>query len=55
MSENKWYRPLYHEGYLAFWEGILDCPFTMDTQKYKEWMRGFNAAYHDNLKRRNRA
>lgn len=55
MSEKKWYKPLYFEGYEAFQLGILDCPFTADTQKYKEWMRGFNTAYFDNLKRRHRA
>lgn len=55
MSEKKWYRPLYQEGYEAFRVGYIDCPFQVNTQKYREWMRGFNAAYADNLKGRKHA
>lgn len=55
MSEKKWYRPLYQEGYEAFRVGCIDCPFQVNTQKYREWMRGFNAAYADNLKGRKHA
>jgi hypothetical protein len=55
MSEKKWYKPLYYEGYEAFRVGLLDCPFQINTQKYKEWMRGFNDAYFENLGVRRRA
>lgn len=55
MSEKKWYKPLYYEGHQAFIAGTLDCPFSQDTQKYKEWMRGFNDAYFENLGVRRRA
>ncbi len=55
MSEKKWYESLYHEGYEAFRIGYTDCPFQANTQKYREWMRGFNDAYFDNLKGRRHA
>jgi hypothetical protein len=55
MSEKKWYKPLYLEGYEAFRMGHIDCPFKLNTQKYREWMRGFNDAYFENLKGRRHA
>lgn len=55
MSDKKWYKPLYLEGYEAFRIGHVECPFTVNTQKYREWMRGFNDAYFDNLKVRKHA
>lgn len=55
MSQTNWHKPLYIEGYEAFRLGRIDCPFTVNTQKYREWMRGFNDAYFENLKGRKRA
>lgn len=55
MSDKKWYKPLYLEGYEAFRIGHVECPFTVNTQKYREWMRGFNDAYFENLKGRRHA
>ncbi len=50
MAETKWYAPIFDEGYSCFKRGIIDCPFEVGTRKYKEWCRGFNSAYFDNLK-----
>lgn len=43
---------IFEEGYQAFAQGRLSNPFQKNTQKYREWMRGFDTAYFDNLKRR---
>lgn len=39
----------YALGYRAFSNGIIVNPFTLDTHFYREWDRGFNAAYFENL------
>ena len=41
----------YKEGYYAFSRGWLDCKYGLDTTKGKEWCRGFDKAYFDNLDR----
>lgn len=38
-----------NQGYRAFYKGNLDCPYPQHTMKAKEWQRGFNKAYYDNL------
>ena len=39
----------YKEGYYAFSRGWLSCKYDTDTTKGKEWCRGFDRAYFDNL------
>lgn len=41
----------YDQGYSAFIKGDLDNPYDPDNYSYKEWERGFNAAYFYNLTR----
>jgi hypothetical protein len=41
----------YQMGYENFKRGKLVNPFHEDTMQYREWHRGFNKAYYDNLKR----
>jgi len=43
-------REAFRLGYEAFFEGVLECPFRGMLKK--EWDRGFNAAYSDNLRGR---
>lgn len=38
-----------NQGYRAFYQGSLDCPYPFHTMKAKEWQRGFNRAYFNNL------
>ena len=37
------------QGYKAFTEGIIECPYQEYLMVYREWHRGFNKAYADNL------
>jgi len=39
----------FKEGYYAFSRGWLDCKYNRDSTKGKEWQRGFDRAYFDNL------
>ena len=39
------------KGYDAFVYGKLRNPYGSDTMLYREWERGFNTAYYDNLTR----
>jgi len=41
----------YNQGYGAFIKGNLENPYYPDSYSYKEWERGFNAAYFYNLGR----
>lgn len=41
---------IFNDGYDAFWRGHLLNPYRAGTMKHKEWLRGQNAAYFDNLK-----
>jgi len=41
----------YNQGYSAFVKGDLSNPYPSGDYSYKEWERGFNAAYFYNLKR----
>lgn len=52
MQHQSWFVDYYAEGYEAFFDGRIDCPFQMGTRKYQEWMRGFNAAYFAQRDRR---
>lgn len=38
-------------GYESFLRGKTNCPFRVGRFYHKEWNRGFNTAYFDNLKR----
>ena len=38
----------YDKGYTAFSYGDFTNPYKKDTFEYKEWERGFNAAYFNN-------
>lgn len=38
-------------GYDGFKYGRTNNPFSYDTMQYREWRRGFDKAYYDNLKR----
>jgi hypothetical protein len=38
----------YDKGYKAFFYGDFNNPYKADTFEYKEWERGFNAAYFVN-------
>lgn len=39
------------KGYKDFRQGRVVNPFPSDTMQYREWERGFNKAYFDQLKR----
>jgi hypothetical protein len=41
----------YEKGYGDFKKGRILNPFHEDTMQYREWNRGFNAAYYEQLKR----
>jgi len=38
-------------GYSGFKRGRIANPFSEDTMQYREWNRGFNKAFYDNLSR----
>ena len=39
------------KGYDAFVYGKIRNPYSSDTMLYREWERGFNTAYYDNIHR----
>ena len=39
------------KGYKDFLQGRVVNPFPSDTMQYREWERGFNKAYFDQVKR----
>jgi hypothetical protein len=41
----------FQEGYYAFSRGWIASKYNLDSLKGKEWQRGFNCAYFDNLYR----
>jgi len=41
----------HEKGYKDFRHGRVVNPFSMDTMQYREWERGFNKAYYEQLKR----
>ena len=41
----------YMKGYDGFIYGKIRNPYGSDTMLYREWERGFNTAYYDNLTR----
>ena len=41
----------FQRGYEDFKRGRVGSPFHTDTMQYREWRRGFNKAWDDNLKR----
>ena len=41
----------YEQGYSDFKRGRVNSPFHKDTMQYREWNRGFNTAYFENLKK----
>lgn len=53
MTKMRHHLPLgniFNRGYRDFFKGNLDNPFPERTMKGKEWQRGFNRGYFDNLK-----
>ena len=40
----------YDMGYKAFCKGYFDSPYKEGTVLLKEWQRGFDTAYFDNIK-----
>lgn len=40
---------VFEEGQRGFWKWNVN-PYREGTDKYKEWERGFNHAYYENLK-----
>lgn len=38
-------------GRYSFYNGVFDCPYKNGSMMEKEWNRGFNTAYFDNLKK----
>ena len=44
-------RMQYEKGYTDFKRGRVGNPFHQDTMQFREWNRGFNAAYYEQLKR----
>jgi hypothetical protein len=41
----------FQKGYEDFKRGRVGSPFNKDTMQYREWTRGFNKAWGENLKR----
>ena len=41
----------YEKGYSDFWRGRVLNPFHKDTMQHREWSRGFNVAYFEQLKK----
>jgi ribosome modulation factor len=39
----------YTTGYHAFFTGKIVCPYQPDTHFAREWQRGFNKAYFENM------
>ena len=46
-------RMQYQKGHTAFHKGHMLSPFNFNTMQYREWLRGFNAAYYENLEKSN--
>jgi len=44
-------RMQYEKGYADFWKGRIGNPFHKDTMQHREWNRGFNTAYFEQLKK----
>ena len=44
----------FEEGQRAFYNGKLKNPYNVNNIRHKEWERGFNSAYFNNKKRRER-
>tara|TARA_R100000742_G_C4279330_1_gene103612 strand:- start:903 stop:1142 length:240 start_codon:yes stop_codon:yes gene_type:complete len=44
----------FEEGQRAFYNGKLKNPYNQNNIRHKEWERGFNSAYFNNKKRRER-
>jgi len=44
-------RMQYEKGYTDFKRGRVSNPFHQDTMQFREWNRGFNVAYFEQLKK----
>lgn len=42
----------FEQGQKDFWLGQTENPFNTHTTKWKEWERGFNKSYFENLERK---
>lgn len=54
VASNRRSAPLvyqFEQGRVDFIRGKLECPYKLDSDKGREWQRGFNSAYFDNLDR----
>jgi hypothetical protein len=49
MSTNNFLKIAFDMGYRSFSKGIFDSPYKSGTVLLKEWQRGFDRAYFDNL------
>lgn len=50
MSYGSYYQQVYTEGYEAFFDCRLDCPYDPTSRMAKEWTRGFNEAFFEQQK-----
>ena len=41
----------FEKGVIAFNRGFIKSPYNINTMQYREWQRGFNTAYFENLKK----
>ena len=41
----------FEKGVQSFKRGRVRSPFNLNSMQYREWLRGFNSAYFDNLKK----
>ena len=41
----------FEKGVQCFRQGRIKSPYPLNTMQYREWQRGFNSAYMNNLKR----
>jgi hypothetical protein len=41
----------YEQGYGDFKRGRINCPYHTDTMQNREWTRGFNTAYYEQLEK----
>lgn len=49
MSNKRKKNPAYDLGFKCFVRGALDNPYKYGSYMYKEWQRGFDTAYMNNL------
>lgn len=50
MANKNFTQIAFEMGYKAFFKGTFDSPYKEGTVLLKEWIRGFDRGYFDNLK-----